>query len=304
MARLISDFGRFLVKLRQVLSILALIFLTGVIEQQWAVPISAQEQSRSVPQSAPQAAPDVPASSSPTAASSSQTAPQSSSAESNVPQYFVPSDYAYFTAEKKPAPIYPPDAAARKIGGEVVLAVGYLTDGTVWGVEKFTGDPTLADAGAQAVKTWKFRPLKEKGQHVRGVTYVGFYFEQTAGSVISAFPYGKWKHEESTPASSGAGSTPQRVRVESGVIAGRKLKGENPRYPESAKQDRIQGVVMLLAEINKEGHVSLLGVTKAPSLDLAIASLAAVKTWEYQPFTLKGQPVEVLTTIQVNYTLR
>jgi TonB family protein len=289
---------------------LALTFLLAGLEQEWAAPFRTHDPSSALSRSAPavaqqpQAATNLPASSSQNATSSSQAAPQSSSLESNVPQYFVPSDYAYFTAEKKPAPIYPPNAAARKIGGEVVLAVGYLTEGTVWSVEKLTGDPTLADAGVQAVKRWKFRPLKEKGQHVRGVTDVGFYFEQPAGSVISAFPYGEWKHEEPTPASSAAGSTPQQVRVESGVIAGRKLKGENPRYPESAKHDRIQGVVMLLAKINKEGHVSLLGVMKAPSLDLAIASLAAVKTWEYQPFTLKGQPVEVLTTIQVNYTLR
>lgn len=60
---------------------------------------------------------------------------------------------------------------------------------------------------------------------------------------------------------------------------------------------------MLRATIDKEGHVALLGVTKAPSVDLAVASVAAVKTWEYKPFTLQGQPVEVMTTIQVNYTL-
>lgn len=298
-------FERFLMKLRQVIATLALMFLVGVLEQQWAVPFRAQDQSPPVSQSAPQVSqqPQTAPASSSQIAPPSQAAPQAAAAESNVPQYFVASDYAYFTAVKNPAPGYPQDAATHRIGGEVVLAVGYLTDGTVWGVEKLVGDPILANAGAESVNTWKFRPLKEKGQHVRGITYVGFYFDKRAGSVTSVFPYGKWKHEDPTLASPGTRSTPQQVRVESGVVAGRKLRGENPRYPDSAKHDRIQGVVMLLANINKEGHISFLGVTKTPSLDLAIASIAAVKTWEYQPFTLQGQPVEVLTTIQVKYTL-
>ncbi len=235
-------------------------FLVGLPEQEWAS-FRAQDQSSPSSQTAPpaaqqpQTAVDPAKSSSQTGPASSQAAPQALSPESNVPQYFVPSDYAYFTAEKKPEPHYPPDAATRKLGGEVVLAVGYLTDGEVWGVERIVGEPILADAAAEAVRTWKFRPLKQKGQKIRGVTYVGFYFEQPEGLVISAFPYGKWKREE--PATASANSA-QFVRLGSGVVAGQKLRGENPRYPDSAKHDRVQGVVMMRATIDKEGHVSLL----------------------------------------------
>lgn len=191
---------------RVVLSILVLIFLVGLPEQQFASS-RVQDQSSPSSQSTPPAA-EHPQATTDATKSSPQAAPQALSAESNVPQYFVPSDYAYFTAEKKPEPSYPPDAAARKLGGEVVLAVGYLTDGKVWGVNKLVGEPILADAATEAVKTWKFRSLKQKGQKVRGVTYVGFYFEQPEGSVISAFPYGKWKREE--PAAASANTTRNR----------------------------------------------------------------------------------------------
>ena len=81
------------------------------------------------------------------------------------------------------------------------------------------------------------------------------------------------------------------------------MKGANPRYPESAKHDRIQGQVTLRTIIDKTGHIALLEVARSPSTDLAIASIQAVKTWEYKPYLLNGQPIELETTIVVSYTL-
>ena len=76
-----------------------------------------------------------------------------------------------------------------------------------------------------------------------------------------------------------------------------------PVYPEDAKRARIQGKVLLDAVIGKEGEVEQLKVISGPA-PLQQSSLDAVRQWTYKPFLLNGEPVEVKTTITVNYTLK
>ena len=218
--------------------------------------------------------------------------------------YRVPADYAYFTAESKEMPPYPPEALNNNIGGDVILVVEYSTKGSVEAVQGVRGDPALLTVSSETVRNWKFRPIQEKGQKVRGVAYVGFHFVPTTNTVTSSLPFGKWEPE---PPPSGAAPDPARrplrVRISSGVVASNKLAGSNPKYPVSAKHDHIQGEVLLRTLIGNDGHISLLEVTKAPSTDLGISAVEAVKDWQYKPYLLNGDPVEVETTIQVNYTL-
>ncbi len=50
-------------------------------------------------------------------------------------------------------------------------------------------------------------------------------------------------------------ATPQRVRVSSGVSTGLLIRKVPPTYPQLAKQARIQGQVVLQAEISKDGTI-------------------------------------------------
>lgn len=231
---------------------------------------------------------------------SSQNATSSTPA---IPIYRVPSEYAYFTADKKPAPSYPQEAIDKGLGGDVVLIVEYSTDGSVIAVQRIVGDPVLAKASIEAASNWKFRPIVEKRQKSRGVTYLGFRFVAKDQSVSSSLPFGKWQETPPNPAPSDSTTHPGRVRISSGVAAQNKLRGTNPRYPDSAKSNRVQGEVQLRAWIDKQGNISLLEVVKAPSQDLAVSAIEAVKTWQYQPYVLNGEPVEVETVIVVRYTL-
>jgi protein TonB len=76
----------------------------------------------------------------------------------------------------------------------------------------------------------------------------------------------------------------------------------NPLYPPLARQARIQGKVTLHAIIDKDGRVSQLEVVSGHPL-LVKAALDAVQNWRYQPTILNGEPVEVDTTIDVNFVL-
>jgi protein TonB len=97
-------------------------------------------------------------------------------------------------------------------------------------------------------------------------------------------------------------ATPQRVRVSSGVSTGLLIKKVTPVYPQLAKQARIQGSVVLQAEISKEGTIQNLQLISGHPM-LAPAAIEAVKQWRYKPYLLNGEPVAVETQVVVNFSL-
>ncbi len=76
----------------------------------------------------------------------------------------------------------------------------------------------------------------------------------------------------------------------------------HPMYPPDAKAARIQGQVELQAVIGPDGKVENLTVLHGHPM-LVQAALDAVKQWVYKPTLLNGDPVEVQTVIDVNFTL-
>jgi periplasmic protein TonB len=106
----------------------------------------------------------------------------------------------------------------------------------------------------------------------------------------------------STPVAVPKIATPQRIRVSSGVSTGMLVRRVQPNYPPLARQARIQGVVVLQAQISKEGNIENLQLISGHPM-LAPAAIEAVKQWKYKPYLLNGEPVEVETQVQVNFTL-
>ena len=102
----------------------------------------------------------------------------------------------------------------------------------------------------------------------------------------------------STSASDEVPSGP--VRVSGGVMAGQAVAKVDPIYPASARAAHISGAVVLAALIGKNGTVSSLSVVSGPPM-LRVAAINAVKQWTYRPFLLNGEPVEVNTTVTVNF---
>jgi protein TonB len=106
----------------------------------------------------------------------------------------------------------------------------------------------------------------------------------------------------STPVAVPKVATPQRVRVSAGVTNGLKVKDVKPVYPPLARQARIQGTVVLHAQISKDGSIEGLTLISGHPM-LAPAAIDAVKQWRYKPYLLNGEPVEVDTEVMVNFTL-
>lgn len=106
----------------------------------------------------------------------------------------------------------------------------------------------------------------------------------------------------STPVAVPKVATPQRVRVSTGVSTGLLIRRVQPNYPPLARQARIQGSVVLQAEISKEGTIQNLQLISGHPM-LAPAAIEAVKQWRYKPYLLNGEPVAVETQVVVNFTL-
>lgn len=106
----------------------------------------------------------------------------------------------------------------------------------------------------------------------------------------------------STPVAVPKVAAPTRVRVSAGVQQGNLISQIKPVYPPIAKAARIQGAVVLQAEISKLGTIENLRVISGHPM-LVQNALDAVKQWRYKPYLLNGDPVPVETTITVNFTL-
>ncbi|MBZ5657145.1 MAG: energy transducer TonB [Acidobacteriia bacterium] len=98
-------------------------------------------------------------------------------------------------------------------------------------------------------------------------------------------------------------STPQRVRVSQGVSTGLLIKKVTPNYPPLARQARVQGLIVLQAEISKEGTIQNLQLISGHPM-LAPAAIEAVKQWRYKPYVINGKPVAVETQVTVDFALK
>ena len=93
-----------------------------------------------------------------------------------------------------------------------------------------------------------------------------------------------------------------RVLVGGIVQSAKLIRKPVPVYPSLARQARIQGTVKFTAIIGRDGAIQNLTLLTGHPL-LVQAAQDAVKQWVYQPTLLNGEPVEVVTEIDVNFAL-
>jgi TonB family protein len=118
-----------------------------------------------------------------------------------------------------------------------------------------------------------------------------------------------------SPSSGGNSGPGQDAALGEGDAAGGPVSGSpsatdsnlpkrvEPEYPEEAKQQHIQGPVVLNALVGTDGAVRDLKVISGDPL-LVKAATDAVRQWRFQPHRLKGLPVDFETRITVNFALR
>jgi protein TonB len=92
------------------------------------------------------------------------------------------------------------------------------------------------------------------------------------------------------------------VRISGMVVAGLLIHQTKPAYPPIAIASRTEGTVVLQATISRTGTIENLHVISGPVM-LRQAALNAVRDWQYRPYLLNSEPVEVVTTVNVIFKL-
>jgi periplasmic protein TonB len=75
-----------------------------------------------------------------------------------------------------------------------------------------------------------------------------------------------------------------------------------PVYPDLARTDSVQGVVVIDALVDAQGRVSAMKVLSGPGI-LQRAAMDALRKWKYQPGRLNGQPIAMHTRVRVDFLL-
>lgn len=94
----------------------------------------------------------------------------------------------------------------------------------------------------------------------------------------------------------------KRIRVAARIAEANLIHDVTPQYPTEAGRSRLEGTVVLMAVIGKDGSVRDVRVESGLPL-LAQAAIDAVKQWRYKPYLSDGEPVEVDSRITINFTL-
>ena len=91
--------------------------------------------------------------------------------------------------------------------------------------------------------------------------------------------------------------------VPANVMEGNLLSAPRPEYPPRARVAHIEGQVIMQATISRSGSIKTLHVINGPQ-PLRSAAIDAVRHWRYRPFSVDGRPMEVATTVYVNFSLK
>jgi len=93
------------------------------------------------------------------------------------------------------------------------------------------------------------------------------------------------------------------LRVSGPVQAGKVIYQPSPAYPSLARIAKVEGTVVLQATIGVDGTIQSLRIISETSPLLRTGVIETVKTWKYKPTLLSNEPVEVITTITINFNL-
>jgi protein TonB len=216
-------------------------------------------------------------------------------------------------------PMYPAEAMAAGKQGIVIIEATIGADGKVTDAKVLRSIPELDDAAVGAVKQWEFEPallngvptpiimsvtvnFTLKGSEVPGVSASTIVFPPQSGAAGPGAQGLRAATPVPTAAAPLTGLTTAPVRVGGNIQAPRKIKDVKPVYPADAKAAGIQGIIILEVIIAPDGRVlDARPLRSMPELDAA--AVEAVKQWEFTPTLLNGQPVPVIMSVTVSFSL-
>jgi protein TonB len=95
-------------------------------------------------------------------------------------------------------------------------------------------------------------------------------------------------------------------RPGSGVTLPRVLREVKPQYTSDAMRAKVQGTVLVQCVVKPDGSVGDVQVVRSldSAFGLDLEAIKAARQWRFAPGTRLGEPVPVLVTIELTFTLR
>jgi len=212
---------------------------------------------------------------------------------------------------KSVTPVYPEEARKKGIQGVVILEAKIDESGRVADIMVLRSVPELDEAAIDAVRQWIYEPLVIKGKAMKAVftLTVKFALDKdkakgvaggVEGSVEGGTAAGVQKEEiERKIKEFDKGAVPCKGDIQPPKL----IKVVDPVYPEEARKQGLEGLVILSVKTDEEGRViDALVLRSVPGLDEA--AIMAVKQWVYEPLVLEGKAVKALFTVTVRFKLK
>ena len=109
-----------------------------------------------------------------------------------------------------------------------------------------------------------------------------------------------WEELESGLASRSVANGEKREHVPAEVMETLLIHRVDPEYPAAARPGRLQGVIVLDVVVDQNGSVVQMRPLNGPEV-LSRAAMEALRWWKFQPYRVSGQPVDVETTVAVEF---
>jgi len=132
-----------------------------------------------------------------------------------------------------------------------------------------------------------------------------FVSHRTVRELDGPLPSSRTGAPAETMTNPGGGTEQGPVRPGNGVTLPRVLKELRPQYTSQGMRAKIQGTVMIECVVLTDGTVGDIKVVRSldPFNGLDEAAITAAKQWRFSPGTRNGQPVPVIVTIELTFTL-
>jgi TonB family protein len=190
-------------------------------------------------------------------------------------------------------PVYPAEAKAAHVQGSVILHAIISKTGTVERLDVISGNGMLVNAARDAVSRWTYKPFLLNGEPVEVETSITVNF--TLSYSDSATMVGQ------NPAGDEAVDGVKRIGGD--VIGPVLIYVPEPEYTELARQDKVQGFVLISLVVDEQGLPQHVHVSRGLGDGLNEKALEAVRQYRFNPASENGKPVAVYLNVEVNFEL-
>ncbi len=189
---------------------------------------------------------------------------------------------------------YPEEAWKAKVSDNVVVRVIINPQGTIDDVTVISGPEILRESWIEAYRQWTFKPYVVDGRAIYVAATMSTHVSHGAPPQDD-IPSQIAAAEKGVP----VGTRDNPAKVSSGVLMGNLEHRVTPIFPAAAKQDHVNGMVVMKALIDDQGNVTELSIISGPKV-LQQPYMDAVRQWKYKPYLLNGKPAFVVTTISIH----